>query len=451
MNVVDSEVVAAILQKQQYQITEEIGEADLILVNTCSIRDNAEQRVRSRLQEFKQIKQKNPDVSVGVIGCMAERLKEKLLEDEPAVDLVVGPDAYRQLPALLEEVENGQKGIDTLLSVEETYSDIQPVRMDKNHVTSFVAIMRGCNNHCAYCVVPGTRGRERSREPETILRESTDLFKKGYREVTLLGQNVNSYRWEQGTSGVTFERLLERVAGIDPLLRVRFATSHPKDMTDDLLRVIARHPNLCQSIHLPVQSGSSAVLERMKRRYSREHYMERITAIRKYLPGASISTDLIAGFCGETKEEHLQTLSLMEWVGYDFSYMFKYSERPGTMAARKYEDDVPENVKARRLNEIIELQLKLSLVSKQQDVGQTFEVLAEGRSKKSEDHLYGRTSQNKVVVFPRGLYKPGDYTHVKITGCTSATLIGNPVGLDEVNPEGLDEVNPEGLSDAKPV
>ncbi len=426
MNVVDSEVVVAILQQNDYCITDQMDEADLILVNTCSIRDNAEQRIRSRLKEFKRIKQQNAQVSVGVIGCMAERLKEKLLEDETIVDLVVGPDAYRELPALLSEVESGQKGINTLLSLEETYGDIRPVRMDRNHVTSFVSIMRGCDNFCAYCVVPETRGRERSRDPETIIGEATGLFEKGYREVTLLGQNVNSYQWEKGSRVLTFEELLEQVARIDPLLRVRFATSHPKDMSDNLLKVMARFSNLCRAIHLPVQSGSSAVLERMKRRYTREHYLERISAIRKYLPGASISTDVITGFCGETEEEHQQTLSLMEWVGYDFSYMFKYNERPGTLAQRKYRDDVPEKIKSRRLSEIIELQMRLSLESKERDLGQTCEVLVEGISKKSEDHLFGRTSQNKVVVFPKGLLKPGDYVDVTINRCTSATLIGNP-------------------------
>ncbi len=424
MNVVDSEVVAAILQQQHYQLTEEMDEADLILINTCSIRDHAEQRIRSRLKELKRVKQKNAGTAVGVIGCMAERLKENLLEEEPLVDLVVGPDAYRELPALLEQVENGQKGIDTLLSTKETYGDINPVRMDKNHVTSFVSIMRGCNNFCSYCVVPGTRGRERSRDPESIMKEAGSLFENGYRELTLLGQNVNSYRWEQGASPVRFEQLLAMVAGIDPMLRVRFATSHPKDMSDDLLQVMARHQNLCRSIHLPVQSGSTKVLDRMKRKYTAEHYMDRIEAIRKHLPGASISTDIIAGFCGETEDDHLQTLSLMEWVGYDFSFMFKYSERPGTFAARSYKDDVPAEVKTRRLNEIIDLQTKLSLHSKEKDVGQVFEVLVEGTSKKSDEKLYGRSSQNKVVVFPRGNLKPGDYTHVKISGCTSATLIG---------------------------
>ena len=412
MNVVDSEVVAAILQQHHYEVTEELNEADLVLVNTCSIRDNAEQRIRSRLQDFKKLKQKKAHLSVGVVGCMAERLKEQLLDEEPLVDLVVGPDAYRELPDLLEGVERGEKGINTLLSSEETYADIEPVRMDRNHVTSFVSIMRGCDNYCAYCVVPGTRGHERSRDFGTILKEARALFQQGYREVTLLGQNVNSYLYEHDGEAVRFENLLEMVAGIDPRMRIRFATSHPKDMSDELLQVMARFPNLCKAIHLPVQSGSTAVLKRMKRRYSREHYMERISAIRKYLPEASISTDIISGFCGETEEEHQETLSLMEWVGYDFAYMFKYSERPGTFAARKYEDDIPDRVKGRRLNEIIGLQNRLSLMSKERDVGKTLEVLAEGVSKKSRDQLYGRSSQNKVVVFPRENHAPGDYVNV---------------------------------------
>ncbi len=427
MNVVDSEVVAAVLQQHRYEVTENINEADLVLVNTCSIRDNAEQRVLARLRDFKKLKEQKKTISVGVIGCMAERVKEQLLEDEPVVDLVVGPDAYRDLPRLLEEVESGQKGINTILSREETYGDIRPVRMDRNHVTSFVAIMRGCNNFCAYCVVPGTRGRERSRDPETIVREASELFSRGYREVTLLGQNVNSYRWKEGDTHLKFEKLLERVAEIDPAFRVRFATSHPKDMSDELLKVIAQYPNLCRSIHLPVQSGSSAVLERMKRRYTREHYMDRISAIRKYLPEASISTDIITGFCGETEEEHQQTLSLMKWVGYDFAYMFKYNERPDTKAARKYPDDVPDDVKTRRLNEIINLQNSLSLESKRNDVGKILEVLVEGSSRKSAADLSGRTSQNKVVVFPAGNHNPGDYVNVEITDCTSATLIGKVV------------------------
>lgn len=427
MNVVDSEVVVAILQNQAYSLTDSMNDADLILVNTCSIRDNAEQRVRARLNEFRIQKTKNPNLRVGVIGCMAERLKEQLLDEEKSVDLVVGPDAYRELPALLEEVESGVRGVNTLLKMEETYADINPVRLDQNHVSAFVAIMRGCDNHCAYCVVPYTRGRERSRNPETIIRESRELYDKGYREVTLLGQNVNSYNWIADNSAKSFEELLAEVAGIDPQLRVRFATSHPKDMSDKLLETIAGNPNLCRSIHLPFQSGSSKVLKHMNRKYDREWYMQRIDAIRKFLPDASISTDIIAGFCGETEADHQQTLSLMEWAGFDFAYMFKYSERPGTFAEKKYEDDVPEEIKAQRLNEIIELQNKLSLSSKTRDIGKVFEVLVEGTSKKSDEQLYGRTSQNKVLVFPGGDNKPGDYVKVRVERCTSATLIGKEI------------------------
>jgi tRNA-2-methylthio-N6-dimethylallyladenosine synthase len=424
MNVVDSEVVAAILQQHHYEVTEKLDEADLVLINTCSIRDNAEQRIRARLKDFRKLKKLKGDLSVGVIGCMAERVREKLLDEEPVVDLVAGPDAYRELPELLEGVERGEKGINTILSSEETYADIQPVRMDHNHVTAFVSIMRGCDNHCAYCVVPGTRGHERSRDPETILNEVSTLIKQGYREVTLLGQNVNSYIYGQGAGTVSFEELLGMVAETDSALRVRFATSHPKDMSDALLRVMAEHQNLCRAIHLPVQSGSTSVLKRMKRKYNREHYMDRISAIREYLPDASVSTDIIAGFCGETEEEHKETLSLMEWAGFDFAYMFKYSERPGTFAARNYTDDVPDIVKGRRLNEIIRLQNRLSQASKERDVGKIFEVLVEGVSKKSANQLYGRTTQNKVVVFPRKKLVPGEYVNVKIERCTSATLIG---------------------------
>ncbi|MDA3821186.1 MAG: tRNA (N6-isopentenyl adenosine(37)-C2)-methylthiotransferase MiaB [Bacteroidales bacterium] len=426
MNVVDSEVVVAILQKQEYELTEKMEEANLILVNTCSIRDNAEQKVNNRIKEFGRQKKINKDLVVGVIGCMAERLKDKLLEEERSVDLVVGPDAYRELPALLQEVESGQKGINTLLSLEETYADLSPVRLDKNHVSSFVSIMRGCNNFCAYCVVPYTRGRERSRDPETIEREVRELFEKGYKEVTLLGQNVNSYEWAMG-SDVRFEGLLERIAQISPKLRVRFATSHPKDMSDELLQTISKYPNLCKSIHLPVQSGSSSVLKRMKRGYTREMYENRIKAIRKILPGTTISTDIITGFCGESEDEHKETMSLMKWADYDFAYMFKYSERPDTFAAKNYKDDVPEEIKTKRLSEIIALQGKLSLASKQKDIGKTFEVLVEGTSKKSKEQLFGRTSQNKVVVFPSGGHKPGDYVQVKVNKCTSATLLGDKV------------------------
>lgn len=430
MNVVDSEVVVAILQKQNYELTDRMEEADLVLVNTCSIRDNAEQKVNTRIAEFGRQKKINKNLVVGVIGCMAERLKENLLEVERSVDLVVGPDAYRELPALLAEVENGQQGINTLLSLEETYADLSPVRLDKNHVSSFVSIMRGCNNFCSYCVVPYTRGRERSRDPETIEREVRELFDKGYREVTLLGQNVNSYRWKPEESGseIRFESLLERIAEVSPLLRVRFATSHPKDISDELLKTIAVYPNLCKNIHLPVQSGSTGVLTRMKRGYTKEKYLERIEAIRKYLPEATVTTDIIAGFCGETEEEHQETLELMKQVGYDMAYMFKYSERPDTYAAKNFTDDVPEEIKTRRLNEIIALQGKLSLESKKRDIGKTFEVLVEGTSKKSKEQLFGRTSQNKVVVFPATNLKPGDYSNVIVHRCTSATLIGELIG-----------------------
>lgn len=430
MNVADSEVVVAILQSQDYEVCEDINAADLILVNTCSIRDNAEQRVNKRIQEFAKKKKENKNLRVGVIGCMAERLKDKLLEEDKSVDLVVGPDAYRELPNLLKEVESGQKGINTILSLEETYADVNPVRLDKNHVSSFVSIMRGCNNFCSYCVVPYTRGRERSRDPKTIIQEVKYLFKSGYREVTLLGQNVNSYSWKQDNSNnntdanVSFEKLMEMVAQVSPKLRVRFATSHPKDMSDELLITMAKYPNLCRSIHLPVQSGSSSTLKRMKRGYTREVYVDRIKAIRKFLPEASISTDIIAGFCGETEEEHRETLDMMRWVGYDFAYMFKYSERPGTLAEKKYKDDVPEETKTRRLNEIIALQGKLSLASKRKDIGQTFEVLIEGTSKKSPKDLFGRNSQNKVIVFPNTTLKAGEYANVKVMDCTSATLKG---------------------------
>jgi len=429
MNVVDSEVVVAIMQKQDYELTDKPERADLILVNTCSIRDNAESRVRARLRDFASMKKKQEELKIGVIGCMAERLKEQLIDEERSVDLVIGPDAYRELPALLTKVEQGEKGINTQLSLEETYDNISPVRLDENHVSAFVSIMRGCNNFCAYCVVPYTRGRERSRDPRTILGEVRELLKKGYKEVTLLGQNVNSYSWTdpENNEETGFEKLLASVAEISPELRVRFATSHPKDMSDELLQTIAKYTNLCKSIHLPVQSGSTTVLKRMKRGYTREMYMDRISAIRKYLPDASISTDIIAGFCGETEEEHRETLALMEWAGFDFAFMFKYSERPDTLASKKYVDDVSEADKTRRLNEIIALQNKLSLKSKEADKGKTFDVLIEGTSKKSAEKLFGRTSQNKVVVFPGEHYKTGNYVNVYIERCTSATLIGHAI------------------------
>jgi tRNA-2-methylthio-N6-dimethylallyladenosine synthase len=424
MNVADSEVVAAILSDNGFKITNNIGEAGLILINTCSIRENAEQRIWSRLRTIKHLKKKKNDLIVGLIGCMAERLKEKVLETDQLVDLVVGPDAYRELPELIAEAESGHKAVNVLLSREETYADISPVRMDKNGVTSFVSIMRGCNNMCAYCVVPYVRGAERSRDPESILREIRELFDSGYREVTLLGQNVDSYRWKKDGSETGFPELLEKVAQFNPLLRVRFSTSHPKDLSDELLGTISRYDNICKHIHLPAQSGSTRILKLMNREYSREWYMDRINAIRRILPDCAVSTDMIAGFCTETKEDHKASLSLMEWVCFDFAYMFKYSERPGTRAARKLMDDIPDEVKTARLNEIISLQNRLSEQSKKNDIGMIFEVLIEGFSKRSEDHLSGRTSQNKVVVFPGEDKKTGEYVMVKIEKCTSATLIG---------------------------
>ncbi|MDR0954732.1 MAG: tRNA (N6-isopentenyl adenosine(37)-C2)-methylthiotransferase MiaB [Rikenellaceae bacterium] len=427
MNANDSEVVVSILQQEGFVYTDDIAQADVILVNTCSIRDNAEQRIWGRLNEFKPYKRKKRGLMVGVIGCMAERLKEELIRREDLVDLVAGPDAYRDLPLLIRSASEGQKAVNVELSKEETYAEISPVRLDKNGVTAFVSIMRGCNNMCAYCVVPYTRGAERSRDPQTILREVRELFQQGYREVTLLGQNVNSYRWNDAQGSVDFPALLASVAEVDPLLRVRFSTSHPKDLSDEVLHVMAAHPNLCRAIHLPAQSGSTRILELMNRKYSREWYLGRIEAIRRILPDCAISTDLIAGFCTETEEDHAETLSLMREVEYSFAFMFNYSERPNTRAARHYADDVPEAVKTRRLTEIIRLQNELSLASNQQDVGQVREVLVEGVSKRSEEQLFGRTSQNKVVVFPRGNHRPGDYVHVHIDSCSSATLLGVPV------------------------
>ena len=436
MNVSDSEVVASVLTDKGYLITDDINEADVILVNTCSIRENAEQRVWGRLEVFKQIKKKKPGLTVGVIGCMAERLKEKLLEEEKTVDIVVGPDAYRELPSLLETAETGQRGVNVILSKEETYADISPVRLDKNRISAFVSIMRGCNNMCSYCIVPYVRGAERSRNPESILKEIEDLFNQGYKEVTLIGQNVDSYIWESesknlpaGRHGKTvkFAQLLEKTAKISPQLRIRFSTSHPKDMSDEVLYTMAMYNNICNYIHLPAQSGSTKVLEEMKRGYTREWYMDRIMAIRRILPDNAISTDIMTGFPGETEEDHQETLKLMEFVNYDFSYMFKYSERPKTYAARHLKDDVSEGTKSRRLTEIINLQSQLSEKSKKADLGKVFEVLVEGVSKKSSEQLYGRNSQNKVVVFPKNDFKIGDYVFIEITDCTSATLIGVPV------------------------
>lgn len=445
MNFSDSEIVASIMKENGYYTTGNVYESDVVLINTCAIRENAEQRVRQRLTEFRKLKKNKPGLIVGVLGCMAERLKEKFLEEEKLVDIVVGPDAYRSLPALVSQVEEGDKAINVLLSLEETYADISPVRLGGNGITAFISIMRGCDNMCSFCVVPFTRGRERSRNPETILQEIEELVQAGYKEVTLLGQNVDSYLWygggpkkefknltdEEKSTAVNFAGLLERVATLYPKLRIRYTTSNPRDMTDEVLQVMAAHANICRYIHLPVQSGNTAVLERMNRGYSREEYMDRVNAIRRYMPDCAISTDIITGFCGETEEEHQDTLSLMEWAQYDYAYMFHYSERPNTLAERKYKDDVPHEIKNRRLQEVIALQNRLSLESNRRDVGKTFEVLVEGTSRKNDQELFGRTSQNKVVVFPRKHYAPGDYAMVKVHDCTSATLLGTTV---EENP-----------------
>lgn len=429
MNVADSEVVASILCSRNYSLVNEAENADVILINTCSIRENAEQKIRNRLNHLKSIKKRNKDLVVGVIGCMAEFIKEKLFEEELIIDLIAGPDSYRDLPALLDIAQKGEKSANLILSTEETYSDISPVRLDHNGVSAFISIMRGCNNLCSYCVVPYTRGRERSRDPESILREADEVFNMGYREITLLGQNVNSYNWhnKEDNKTVNFSSLLAMVAEKVPDMRIRFSTSHPKDMSEEVIRTIASFPNICKGIHLPVQSGSTKVLERMKRRYSREEYLDKIAMIREIIPYAEISTDIITGFCGETDEDHAATIDLMKKVRFDFAYMFKYSERPGTLAARKYQDDVPDSVKTRRLNEIIELQNSHSLESKTKDLGKVLEVLVEGPSKKSEGKNMGRTSQNKVVVFPAANSKPGDYVMVKIEKCSSATLLGSIV------------------------
>ncbi|MGB1646705.1 MAG: tRNA (N6-isopentenyl adenosine(37)-C2)-methylthiotransferase MiaB [Crocinitomicaceae bacterium] len=436
MNFSDSEVVASIMSKKGYKTTRNIDDADVVLINTCSIRDNAEKRVRNRLTEFKKKKSDNPDMVVGILGCMAERLKKSLLEQEKLVDLVAGPDAYRDLPNLIDEVGTGQRAVNVLLSRDETYADISPVRLDKGGVSAFVTIMRGCDNMCSFCVVPFTRGRERSRDPQTIVQECTELFNNGYREVTLLGQNVDSYRWNITNKGeikdpnlptVNFAQLMEMVAKVSPELRVRFSTSHPKDMTDDVLHAMAKYENLCNYIHLPVQSGNSDVLKRMNRGYSREWYLQRIEAIHKIIPDCAISTDVISGFCGETEAEHKDTLSLMDAVKYDFAYMFKYSERPKTLAERKFEDDIPDEVKSKRLSEIIDKQLKFSLASNQKRIGLVEKVLIEGESKRSNEHMCGRTSRNSMVVFPKGNGKKGQYVNVKITDCTSATLIGKEI------------------------
>ena len=425
MNYSDSEIVASILTEQGYEITTEYKLADLILVNTCAIRENAEQRVRNRLREFNAVKRQNPKLIVGVMGCMAERLKDSLLEQEKMVDLVVGPDAYRDFPKLIQEVEGGQKSINVLLSREETYADISPVRLASNGVAAFISIMRGCDNMCSFCVVPFTRGRERSRDPESILNEARHLYENGYREVTLLGQNVDSYKFETGNTLTNFAQLLKLVAEVSPQLRVRFSTSHPKDMTDDVLHAIAAYPNICKYVHLPVQSGSSTLLEKMNRGYTREWYLNRINAIRTIIPDCSISTDIITGFCGETQADHEATISLMNEVKFDFAYMFSYSERPGTLAARKYADDISDDVKQARLAEIVALQQSHSKLRTSQGLGKVYEVLVEGESKRSDQQLSGRNSQNVVVVFDKIPHlQKGQYAQVKIESCTPATLIG---------------------------
>ena len=427
MNVADSEVVVSILSEAGYTSTSDIGEAGLILINTCSIRDNAEQRIWGRLKAISYLKKRKNDLKIGIIGCMAERLKEKLIETDQLVDIVVGPDAYRDLPALVAEAGAGHKSVNVLLSREETYADISPVRMDKNGVSSFVSIMRGCNNMCTYCIVPYVRGAERSRNPESIVIEVKNLFDSGYRDITLLGQNVDSYKWKNNQAIVGFPELLENVAMVNPLLRVRFSTSHPKDISDELLQTMARHNNICQHIHLPAQSGSSRILKLMNREYTRAWYMDRVNSIRTIIPECALSTDMITGFCTETEEDHKESLSLMEWAGFDFAYMFKYSERPGTRAAGKFKDDVPEDIKSKRLSEMIALQNKLSAKSKKNDIGKEYEVLIEGFSKRSAEYLSGSTSQNKVVVFPgKGLTKGGD-ARVRIERTYSATLVGKKI------------------------
>ena len=457
MNLADSEIVASLLSKDNYAIEKDINQADYILINTCAIRDNAEQRIRKRLRELRALQRGRQWVKIGILGCMAERLQKQLMEEEDNVSFIVGPDAYRQLPQMLDNLKDGEKLAETLLSETETYDDIEPVRYDTNGITAYISIMRGCQNYCAYCVVPYTRGRERSRDPRTIVDEARTLFNKGYREVTLLGQNVNSYRWEaengelEAESGkrkaeseadavasshishltshisVGFPQLMAMVAEVSPLLRVRFATSHPKDLSDELLQVMARYDNICKCIHLPVQSGSARMLKLMNRHYTPEWYLDRIDAIRRYLPECSITTDVIAGFCTETEEDHQATLEMFRRVRYDYAYMFKFSMRPNTYAAKHLQDDIPDDVKTRRLEEIIALQGEIALENNQKEIGKTFEVLIEGVSHRSDQQLFGRNSQNKVIVFERGDLQPGQYANVKVTRCTSATLIGEVV------------------------
>jgi tRNA-2-methylthio-N6-dimethylallyladenosine synthase len=422
MNFADSEIVASLMLDMGFETTAQYKEADVIFINTCSIRDNAEQRVRNRLREFSAAKKKSPGMTIGVLGCMAERLKSKFLEEEKLVDIVIGPDSYRDLPNLLSQVDEGVRAVNVLLSREETYADISPVRLNSNGISAFVSIMRGCDNMCSFCVVPFTRGRERSRDPESIVREAKELFEEGYREVTLLGQNVDSYKWEDR---LNFAGLLECVAQIDPLLRVRFSTSHPKDITNEVLHTMNKYDNICNHIHLPVQSGNSRVLELMNRTYSREWYLERIDTIRRLIPECSISTDMIIGFCTETEAEHQDTLSLMDYVKFDFAYMYTYSERPGTLAAKRFEDDIPEDVKTRRFNEILKMQQACSLYRLEQHIGKIHRVLIDGFSKKSDQDFSGKTEHNITVVFPvNENNKQGDYVNVSIVRCTPATLIG---------------------------
>lgn len=429
MNFADSEVIASILNNAGFGATKNVEAANLIFLNTCSIREKAEQTVRKRLTEFRKLKERTPGLLIGMLGCMAERLKAQLLEEEKLVDIVVGPDAYRSLPALIGEAETGQKAVNVLLSRDETYSDIAPIRLDSNGISAFVSIMRGCNNMCSFCVVPFTRGRERSRDANSILHEVRELVSKGFKEVTLLGQNVDSYYWidEQKDETVTFASLLEKVALVSADLRVRFSTSHPKDITDEVLQTMARYENICKYIHLPVQSGSTRILQLMNRTYTREWYMSKVDRIRELLPECGISADIIAGFCTETEEDHQDTLSIMRYSGYDMSYMFFYSERPGTLAARRYKDDIPEDVKKRRLQEIVDLQGELSRQSNLNDLGKTFKVLVEGNSRKSDAAWMGRTSQNKVLVFPKNDLNEnliGSYVMVKVSDCTKTTLLG---------------------------
>lgn len=427
MNFSDSEIIAAILREQDYHFTPYKEKADLVLVNTCSIRENAENRVKNRLKELGALKKKNKNLILGLMGCMAERLKISLFESEKNLDIIAGPDSYRKLPELVSNAQKRHKSADTILSKTETYANIDPLRYGTGGVNAFISIMRGCENYCSYCVVPYTRGKERSRNPKTIIEEAKNLFEEGYREVTLLGQNVNSYKWDEQGNDYNFTKLIAEIAKISKYLRVRFATSHPKDMTDELLYAIAENDNICSSIHLPVQSGSSKVLKLMNRKYTREDYLERIKAIKTIIPSCGISTDIITGFPGETWQDHQDTLSLMKHVGYDFAYMFKYSERPGTLAAKKFKDDVRDEVKTSRLQEIISLQQELSNNSNKKDVGKVFHVLVEGTSKRSEDQFTGRTSTNKVIVFPRKNFSKGDYADVKVISYTAATLLGEAI------------------------